>query len=174
MNKPIAVIYSRVSTEEQGRGYSLPTQVDSCRKYAIEKGYKVIAEFQDMHTGTELERPGLNGLYALVEKEPVNVLLVHDIDRLSREVGNQAIIEMELGNYGIRIEYVIGQYANSPEGELMKLVKSGIAQYENRQRAERSRRGRIGKAKAGNIVCPQGERHMVIRITAKATKVGLR
>jgi len=156
MNKPIAVIYSRVSTEEQGRGYSLPTQVDSCQKYAIEKGYKVIAEFQDMHTGTELERPGLNALYALVEKEPVNVLLVHDIDRLSREVGNQAIIEMELGNYGIRIEYVIGQYANSPEGELMKLVKSGIAQYENRQRAERSRRGRIGKAKAGNIVCPSG------------------
>src|SRR6185503_9532808 len=30
------------------------------------------------------------------------------------------------------------------------------AQYENRQRAERSRRGRIGKAKAGNIVCPSG------------------
>jgi site-specific DNA recombinase len=156
MNKQIAVIYSRVSTEEQGRGYSLPTQVESCRKYAIEKGYKVIAEFQDMHTGTELDRPGLNALYALVEKEPINVVLVHDIDRLSREVGNQAIIEMELGSAGVRIEYVIGQYANSPEGELMKLVKSGIAQYENRQRAERSRRGRIGKAKAGNIVCPSG------------------
>ena len=98
MNKQIAIIYSRVSTEEQGRGYSLPTQVESCRRYAIEKGYKVIAEFQDMHTGTELDRPGLNALYALIEKEPINVLLVHDIDRLSREVGNQAIIEMELSN----------------------------------------------------------------------------
>jgi site-specific DNA recombinase len=151
-----AVIYSRVSTEEQGRGYSLPTQVESCRKYAAEKGYRVVAEFQDMHTGTDLDRPGLIALYMFVEKEHVDVLLVHDIDRLSREVGNQAIIEMELGNAGVQIEYVIGQYGANPEGELMKLIKSGIAQYENRQRVERSRRGKLGKAKAGNIVCPTG------------------
>lgn len=151
-----AVIYSRVSTEEQGKGFSLPTQVESCRKYAVEKGYRVVAEFQDMHTGTELDRPGLGALYEFVEKEHVEILLVHDIDRLSREVGNQAIIEMELGNAGVQIEYVIGQYGHNAEGELMKIIKSGIAQYENRQRVERSRRGKIGKAKAGNIVCPTG------------------
>lgn len=64
-----AVIYARVSTDEQGQGYSLPTQLESCRKYAAERGYVVAEEFTDMHTGTEIERPGLNELYRLVEKK---------------------------------------------------------------------------------------------------------
>ena len=63
-----AVIYARVSTDEQGQGYSLPTQLESCRKYAAERGYVVAEEFTDMHTGTEIERPGLNDLYRLVAK----------------------------------------------------------------------------------------------------------
>jgi DNA invertase Pin-like site-specific DNA recombinase len=33
MNKA-AVIYVRVSTDEQAKGYSLSTQVDACQKYA--------------------------------------------------------------------------------------------------------------------------------------------
>ena len=131
----------------QGKGFSLPTQAESCRKYAAEKGYRIVGEFQDMHTGTELDRPGLNALYEFVEKDRVDILLVHDIDRLTREVGNQAIIEMELGNAGVRIEYVIGQYGRNDEGELMKLVKSGVAQYENRQRVKRSAMERLGRAK---------------------------
>jgi len=38
----------------------------------------------------------------------------------------------------------------------MKLIKSGIAQYENRQRTERSRRGKRGRAQAGYVICPAG------------------
>ena len=147
-----AAIYARVSTDEQGQGYSLPTQLESCRKYATERGYVAVAEFTDTHTGTEIERPGLNDLYRFLEKKGVEVLVVHDLDRLSREVGNQAIIEVEMSRAGVEIEYVLGQYAKTPEGELMKIIKAGIAQYENRQRVERSRRGKIGRAKAGYVL----------------------
>lgn len=151
-----AVIYARVSTEEQGKGYSLPTQIEGMHKHAVEQGYEVVNVFQDMHTGTELDRPGLNKVYEFLEKEGFDILLVHDVDRLSREVGNQAIIEMELARYNVEIEYVLGGYTKTAEGELMKLIKAGIAQYENRQRVERSRRGKLGKVKAGYIVCPAG------------------
>jgi site-specific DNA recombinase len=151
-----AVLYARVSTEEQGQGYSLPTQLQKCREYADEHGYTVLEEFQDMHTGTELDRPGLNDLYRFIDKNKVDVLIVYDIDRLSREVGAQAIIEMEMSRADVQIEYVLGQYAKTPEGELMKLIKAGIAQYENRQRAERSQRGKRGRAKAGYVICPGG------------------
>lgn len=149
-----AVIYARVSTDEQGRGYSLPTQIDGCKKYAEEHGYILLATFQDAYTGTTLERPGLTELYEFIDTHPVNVLLVYDIDRLSRDVGNQAIIEMEMAQANVEIEYVLGRYAKTPEGELMKLIKSGIAQYENRQRVERSRRGKRGRAQAGYVICP--------------------
>lgn len=151
-----AVIYARVSTEEQGKGYSLRTQIDSCRQYAEGKGYVVVAEFTDMYTGTELDRPGLTELYQFVEGKTADVVIVHDIDRLSREVSNQAIIEMEMSRAGLKIEYALGQYAETPEGELLKLVKSGIAQYENRQRVERSRRGKRGRVEAGYVLMPTG------------------
>lgn len=149
-----AVLYARVSTEEQAKGYSLPTQLEACRKHAENKGYSVVCEFTDAHTGTELDRPGLNELYQFLETSKIHFMIVYDMDRLSREVKYQAIIEMEMEKSGIEIEYVIGGYNDSPESELMKIIKSGIAQYENRQRTERSRRGKLGKAKAGYVVCP--------------------
>jgi site-specific DNA recombinase len=151
-----SVIYARVSTEEQGKGYSLPTQLEACRNYAQSKGYEGAGEFTDMHTGTELDRPGLNKLYDCINLESAKFLIVYDIDRLSREVSLQAIIEMEMARLGVKINYVIGDYEETPEGELLKLVKSGIAQYENRNRVERCRRGRLGKARAGYVVCPSG------------------
>lgn len=154
--KKRGVIYARVSTVEQGQGYSLPTQLDSCRDYAAQRGYLVAAEFTDMHTGTEIDRPGLNQLYQFVEKNTVDVVIVHDLDRLSREVGNQAIIEMEMSRAGLEIEYALGQYAKTPEGELTKNIKAVIAQYENRQRVERSRRGKRGRVEAGYVIVPAG------------------
>jgi site-specific DNA recombinase len=57
---------------------------------------------------------------------------------------------------GLEIEYALGQYAKTAEGDLMKNVKAVIAQYENRQRVERSRRGKRGRAEAGFVLMPAG------------------
>ncbi len=149
-----AVIYTRVSTEVQGEGYSLTTQLQACRSYAAEQRYVVAQEFEDQHTGTEIDRPGLNALLEFIRSQTVDVVIVYDIDRLSRSAANQAILEMELAQQGARVEYVVGRYADTPEGDLTKLIKAAIAQYENRQRAERSLRGRKGKARAGYVVLP--------------------
>jgi Resolvase, N terminal domain len=36
---PYAAIYARVSTEDQGKGFSIPTQIEGCRKLAEHEGY---------------------------------------------------------------------------------------------------------------------------------------
>ena len=41
-----AAIYARVSTDEQGKGYSLPTQLEACRRYAQEQGYTAFPNFK--------------------------------------------------------------------------------------------------------------------------------
>jgi len=147
-----AIIYARVSTVEQGKGYSLQTQLESCNAYAQEQNYTVVSEFTDHHTGTEIDRPGLNQLLHFVANEAVDVVIVHDLDRLSREPAYQAIIEMELTSSGVRVEYVLGQYEDSPEGDLTKMIKSAISKYENHQRVERSRRGKMGRARSGYVI----------------------
>jgi hypothetical protein len=80
------------------------------------------------------------------------VVLLHDVDRLGREIIVQAIAERDLTRHGARIEYVLGGGNATPEQELLKMMKQGIAVYENRQRVERSRRGKDGRVRDGHVL----------------------
>lgn len=63
-----AIMYARGSTVGQGKGYSLQTQLESCRAYAQEQSCSVVSEFTDHPTGTELDRPGLNSCFSELHK----------------------------------------------------------------------------------------------------------
>src|SRR5215204_5555692 len=146
------IIYSRVSSDEQAKGYSLSTQEESCRRYCADHGYAIVGAFHDAHSGTELDRPGLNAAIEAVDALKPTVVLLHDVDRLGREIIVQAIAERDLTRHGARIEYVLGGGNATPEQELLKMMKQCIAVYENRQRVERSRRGKDGRVRDGHIL----------------------
>lgn len=57
-----AILYARVSTDEQARsGYSLAQQIDALREYAAHEGYEVLEEVMDPgQSGANLERPGMD------------------------------------------------------------------------------------------------------------------
>ena len=57
-----AILYARVSTDEQARsGYSLAQQLEALRAYCEREGYKVLEEVQDPgQSGASLERPGMD------------------------------------------------------------------------------------------------------------------
>jgi len=73
--QPVAAIYARVSTEDQGKGYSLPTQIASCRQLLQREGYSVPEHYilSDDVTGKTLERPGLQTLRDLVRTQSIQV-----------------------------------------------------------------------------------------------------
>ena len=146
-----AVLYARVSTEVQGEGYSLPTQLASGRAYADAHGYPIVGEYCDRESGEQLHRPQLDALLARARNDPFQVVVVHDLDRLTRNPSHLAVLELLLEEAGARVEFVLGDYAATPEGQLSKAVKAAIAQYENRQRQERSRRGRRARLAAGRV-----------------------
>jgi len=147
-----AVIYARVSTDEQAKGYSLKTQLDECQKYAAKCGYMVSAEFPDDYTGASMDRPELDKLRAFVAGNPVDVVIVYDLDRLARKCVYQMLIEDELEKKGIKVEYVNGQYTDTDEGRLQKQIKACVAEYEKAKILERSKRGKRGKAQSGFVV----------------------
>ena len=148
-----AIIYARVSTEEQAKKYSLSSQVEECRKYALEQGYTVIAEREEAYSGEVLDRPKLLEVFDICKNGGVDVLIVYDIDRLSRNTAHHAIIEMQLEKSGTEVEYVLGDYNNkSPEANLSRSIKQAISEYENMQRRERIVRGRSTKVKSGKVI----------------------
>lgn len=151
MNKR-AVIYARVSTDEQTKGYSLQTQIESCKQYAAERGYVLLHIFSEDYSGASIDRPELNNVRDFLANENVDVVIVYDVDRLARKSIYQALIEEEFMRDGAVIEYVIGQYDDSDEGRLQKQIRGSIAEYEKAKILERSKRGKRGKAMSGFVL----------------------
>jgi site-specific DNA recombinase len=147
-----AIIYCRVSSDEQARGYSLTTQEESCRRYCEAHGYAVLDAFRDAHSGTELSRPGINAAIETVAALKPAVVILHDVDRLGRDKYVQAIAERELTRHGARIEYALGGRSDSADDVLSIGFKQLIAVYDNYKRVEASRRGKNGRAKAGGVL----------------------
>ena len=82
-----AILYARVSTEEQARkGFSLAQQLETLREYAAREGYEVLEEVSDPgQSGASLERPGVDRIRDLVAAGSVSVVLAQDRDRFTRE-----------------------------------------------------------------------------------------
>jgi site-specific DNA recombinase len=82
-----AILYARVSTDEQARsGYSLAQQIETLRGYADREGYEILEEVKDAgQSGASLERPGMDRVRDLVAVGGVSVVLAQDRDRFARE-----------------------------------------------------------------------------------------
>src|SRR5918994_1980530 len=63
-----AVLYARVSTDEQARsGFSLAQQLEALREYAAREGHEVLEEVADRgQSGASLERPGMDRVRNIV------------------------------------------------------------------------------------------------------------
>jgi len=81
-----AALYARVSLEIQAeQGHSIAAQLTEMRQYAAGRGWEVVAEFVDAgYTGTDMHRPGLQALCEAVRHHECDVVLVHELSRLSR------------------------------------------------------------------------------------------
>jgi len=98
------ILYARVSTEEQASDehYSIEAQLNEMKDYANARGWVVKDEFVDGGlSGTQLDRPQLDAALALVEARECDVLLVHELSRLSRASIYETFDILEtLGEYG--------------------------------------------------------------------------
>jgi site-specific DNA recombinase len=84
-----AATYSRVSTDDQAdRGYSLPSQIEACHKYAESLGYSVVVEYsEDVSGATPMgQRPRGARLSEMVGRREVDAVIVYQVDRLSRDI----------------------------------------------------------------------------------------
>src|ERR1051325_10845654 len=151
-----AVTYARVSSDDRSKGgRNLSGQLEMCRDYCDKRGYSIIAELAEDDrgaSGASFELEKLNVVLEMARHRQFDVLVVRELDRLSRNLAKQLIIEEELKNCGVRIEYVLGEYDDTPEGGLMKNIRATVAEYERLKIAERNTRGRIRKVKTGSVM----------------------
>ncbi len=149
-----ALLYTRVSTDEQARsGYSLAQQVEALRDHAGREGYEVLEEISDPgQSGASLERPGMDRVRDLVAAGGVSVVLAQDRDRFAREPAYHYLLKREFEEHGTAIRALNDRGDGSPEGELTDGILDQLAKFERAKIAERSRRGKMRKAREGKIV----------------------
>ncbi len=151
-----AILYARVSTEEQAKkGYSIRQQLDRGRGWCEENGYEVLAEIEDPgQSGATLERPGMDEIRDTVARENPRVALVwaQDRDRFAREPAYLYLLREELALHGCELRSSNDHSDGSPEGQLADGILDQIARFERLKTAERTRRGKVQRAREGKVV----------------------
>jgi len=150
-----AVLYARVSGDDRKYATSgIEGQLNDCRKHAQDNGYNIVAEYfeePDIQTSGYVWLPELEKILKLAAQNAFDVLVVRELDRLARNRFKQMSVENRLSDLGIEVEYVIGQYDNTPEGRMLKGLMGEFAEYERGKIMERTRRGRRKALEAGKV-----------------------
>ncbi len=154
-----AVLYLRVSTEEQVDNFSLSTQEDICRKEAEKRGYQVTEVFREEGRSAKsiIGRPVLIQLleYCRKHKHAVQAVFVYRLDRVSRITADYLAIRKKLTENGVTILSATEPTGDSPTEKLVETILAGFAQLDNDIRSERSRNGLKARFLSGMIVSGQ-------------------
>src|SRR5260370_36557533 len=147
-------IYARVSSESQEARGTIGSQLEALRQKMLERGYQVVHEYQDDgYCGARLDLPGLDGLRDAAEAGLFKQVWCLTPDRLARSYAYQILITDELARHGVQVQYLDAPpLDHDPEATLLVQVQGVIAEYERAKIAERNRRGKLFRARAGEIV----------------------
>jgi site-specific DNA recombinase len=162
-----AVIYARVSSEQQREAQTIGSQTAAVQEFAQKEGYVIATDwiFEDEgYSGSTLVRPGLERVRDLAAAGQIDTVLVYSPDRLSRKYAYQVLLMEEFSRNGVDVVFVNAPQARTPEEQLLVQFQGMIAEYERAQIAERSRRGKRYRARSGlvNVLsgAPYGYRYV--------------
>ncbi len=154
MSKGKAVIYARVSTEEQKKkGISVPGQIRDCKNYAKSNNYEVVEVFYDEGISAKnLNRAGLQQMLDYLKKKSktIDAIIFWKWDRLSRGEDDDNITLARLfGKYNVIPLSTTENNETTPIANLMRKITQAMNKYELDIDSERTKAGLRRKAEEG-------------------------
>lgn len=151
-----AVIYIRVSTEEQAKhGHSIEAQKKHCNDYALKMGFVIAKIFVDEGLSAKnLNRPEVKQMlmYCDSVKNKVDAIIVWKLDRLSRDnTDYHAVLKPLCFKNNISILSATESNDSSIQGELMRNIGINFAEYERKLIGLRTEVGMKAKADKGQF-----------------------
>jgi DNA invertase Pin-like site-specific DNA recombinase len=150
-----ALIYTRVSSAEQGRsGLSLEHQAATCEALALQNGLEVVEVLTEVKSGKSVKaRPVLTEALARLKAGEAQVLVVSKLDRLSRSLLDFSTLLARSEREGWSV--VIGDLGLStttPVGRLQASIVAAVAEFERERIRERCRDAAQAKKARGERV----------------------
>src|SRR4249919_185284 len=147
--------YARVSTTRQAQAQGIEQQLDRLRAAVAERGWELEDQHvyrDDGYSGARLGRPGLDRLRDHAALAELDVVVVAAPDRLARNYVHQVLLIDELAARGCQVEFLDRPMSADPHDQLLLQIRGAVAEYERTLIAERMRRGRQAKLRAGTLL----------------------
>jgi len=150
-----AVIYCRVSSEEQVKGYSLTIQEKLCREFVAAQGFELAEVFIEKgESAKTLDRTELTRMWEFCKqkKNEVQYIVAYKVDRIARNRHDYRELDVKRLKYGLRFRYVSEQFDDSPAGRFMEDMFANMAHFDNDVRTERAMSGMREAMRQGRYV----------------------
>ena len=154
-----AVIYVRVSTDEQVEGHSLDTQVESCRRHCASLGLDVLAVYRDEgFSAKTADRPQFTEMVQFCLKNAksmdIAAVVVHHSSRFARNTLDHMEIRQVLSKKGIRLLSASENFGETAAGKMHEGISAVFNQFDNDLRSERTSAGMQAAMRKGRWVGP--------------------
>jgi len=139
-------LYARVSKADESQDPK--NQLLRLRTYAEERGFHVYAEYVDLASGADPNRPSLAKMLADARARRFGLVLATKIDRVARSSLDLKLLVYDLEARGIKFECTDQPFStNTPTGKLLLGILGEIAEFERELIRERTKAG-LARAKA--------------------------
>lgn len=150
-----AALYVRVSTPGQAQAQTIEQQVTRLCAAVQQRGWTLEERHvyrDEGYSGVSLNRPGLDALRDQAALAAYEVVLLTAPDRLARKYVHQMLVIEELQQHGCRVEFLDRPMSEDPHDQLLLQIRGAVAEYERALITERTRRGRLAKVRAGQLL----------------------
>ncbi len=147
-------LYARVSTKRQEKEGTIASQIDVLNQYALENNFEIAPEYickDEGYSGSILARPALDKLRDGAQLNAFDAVLVLSTDRLSRKYAYLILILEEFERFGTKVIFYDQPPTDDPHSALMIQIQGAVAEYERAKISERHRRGKIYRARQGEV-----------------------
>ena len=124
--------YARFSSDNQ-RTESIDAQLRAMNQFCKQQHWQVVATYTDeARSATTDNRPQFQQMISDSSKGIFDIVLVHKLDRFSRDRYDSAIYKKRLKKNNVQLCSVLERIDDSPESIMMESVLEGMAEYYSR------------------------------------------
>jgi site-specific DNA recombinase len=148
-------LYARVSTVRQAQGQTIEQQLTLLQAALTQHGWTLDPRYlfrDEGYSGAQLGRPALDRLRDAVAHAELDCVLITAPDRLARNYVHQVLLVEEFQRTGCQVLFVEHPMSSDPHDQLLLQIRGAVAEYERSLIAERMRRGRLQKLRAGRLL----------------------
>lgn len=136
-----AVIYIRVSSEEQVKNLSLETQRRECQRFCERNGWAAARVFtEEGESAATTDRPQLQAMlsYCRDNAGSVGAVVVYNLSRFARNTSDHLAVRLKLSEYGVSLRSVCEPIEETSTGKFFETVMAAVAELDNNMRSDRT------------------------------------